>query len=195
MQTGAQKCGVTVFNGDLDQLRQTKWKLKGCEVPVVESYTYLGMELHYDLDLNKTAKAVTSKARKAMMVLKPSLVNRSIPVAIKVLMVKTLVYPIAAMGGELLGMNQGYAKDGQKLINQALIWIMSGDRAGRGVLTLPTLEVELGVVPLHVETAARRTRALAKYKTLNTWIATLVSNPMKARKKTWVTGTTLWLSR
>ena len=195
MQVGAPKCGVTVFNGDLDQLRGQRWTLQGESVPVVESYTYLGIELNDRMDLRATSEAITARTRKALWAIKPALVNRSIPMETRALMLKALVLPIAAMGGELLGMNQQLANQRQKLLSQAVAWIYSGNRAGQGVLVAPAANLELEIPPLSAIMSGRRARAWVKFPTLRTWSGVLMSQPYRARQATWVSGTKRWLAR
>jgi len=86
----------------------------------VDSYTYLGIEIHNDLDLNKSAKAISKRTNRAIIALRLALINNSIPVSVKILMLKALIIPITVQGGELIGMNQAYAKFSQPLINMGL---------------------------------------------------------------------------
>ncbi len=196
MSVGARKCGVTVFGvGDTTSLRETRWTLQGQEVPVVESYTYLGVDMHHDLDLSKSAKAIHERVRKALMSLRPALVNSRIPVTVKACMIKSLIMPIATLGGELLGMNLVRAGRTQSLIHKGLGWVLRGDRAGRGAGAMATVGLELGIAPLHALQSGRRARAWTKYGTLRTWIATLTRKPFRNRKTTWVSGTSRWMKR
>jgi exonuclease III len=194
MSIGAKKCGVMVCGESTNSLNSS-WTLQGQEVPVVDSYTYLGIEIHNDLDLTKSAKAISVRVNKALMSLRPALVNSSIPVGVKVLMIKSLIMPIATLGGELLGMNQAHAKHSQSLINKGLQWILSGDRAGQGSMGMAAVGLELGIAPLSALLAGCRTRAWFKYRTLHTWVATLVKEIFKHRKISWTSGTSRWLKR
>src|SRR5690606_4429073 len=125
MSIGANKCGVTVFNGNLDLLRSEQWVLQGQVVPVVDSYTYLGVEVHSDWDLAKSAADVSSRARKALWALKPALENSMIPLAVKAMMIRSMDMPVAAYGGELLGMQATRVKSIQAIINQGLKWVLA----------------------------------------------------------------------
>ena len=200
MQIGAPKCGVTVFHSDVNQQRGQEWLLQGQPVPVVESYTYLGIELNHRMDLRATSAAITARTRKALWSIKPALTNRSIPFETRVLMLKALILPIASMGGELLGMKQQLANQRQQLVSQAVSWIYSGDRAGRGVMAVPAASLDLDLPPLSAIIfgaimSGRRARSWAKFPTLRTWSGILMSQPFRTRGSTWVSGTKRWLTR
>ena len=111
------------------------------------------------------------------MALRPALVNNSIPVSVKVLMLKALIIPVAVQGGELFGMNKAYAKFSQPLINMGLQWILRGGRAGQGNFGRAAVGLELKVAPLHTLLTRARVRAWVKCRTFRTWIATLISEP------------------
>jgi len=49
MEVGASKCGVTVFHGCIDKVRRRQWQLQGKDIPVVEEYRYLGIDLNCNL--------------------------------------------------------------------------------------------------------------------------------------------------
>jgi len=183
MSVGASKCGVMVFDHDQAQGSQGQWSLQGQEVPVVDSYTYLGIEVFNDWDLTKSAAAITNRTRKALWSLRPALVNSHVPITVKALMLKALVLPVAALGGELLGMNKARAKSSQTLIDLGLKWILKGDRAGNAA-GMAALGAELDIAPLHALLSGRRARAWVKFGTLQTWVATLVSSPFRHRKDT-----------
>jgi len=74
-------------------------------VLIVDLYTYLGIEIHNNLDLNKSTKAISKRTNRAIMALRPALINNSIPVSIKILMLKALIIPIAVQGGKLIRIN------------------------------------------------------------------------------------------
>ena len=130
----------------------------------------------------KSASAITQRTRKAIFSLKPALTNSAIPVAVKALMLKALVLPIATLGGELLGMEMARAKPSQSVISMGLQWILKGDRAGRESTRMASLGLELDIAPLHALLCARRMRAWHKFRTLRTWIATLMCEPFRNRK-------------
>src|SRR5882672_11608693 len=94
MSIRVNKCRIMVFGEDFNPHSNTNWTLQGQEVLIVNSYTYLGIEIHNDLDLNKSAKAISKRTNRAIIVLRLALVNNSIPVSIKILMLKVLIIPI-----------------------------------------------------------------------------------------------------
>src|SRR5437899_3080747 len=95
MRFGVSKCGITVFNHDIETLRERNWILNDELVPVVDRYTYLGIEVHSSLDINEVVKVRKAKALKALMAMQPFLMTRSIPMVIRARVLRTLVYPVA----------------------------------------------------------------------------------------------------
>ena len=55
------------------------------------------------------------------------------------------------------------------------------------------LGMEYGIPPIEAMVAAARTRARKKFPTRRTVIADLIANPPATRKRTWVSGTNMWL--
>ena len=117
MSIGAPKCGVTVFYGDINTLKGGQWVLQGQAIPVVETYTYLGIEVNTNWDLTKSVTSSTKKAQRALWSLRPTLASPQIPLDVKALIIRSLIVPVAAYGGELFGMQRVRAKGSQKLID------------------------------------------------------------------------------
>jgi exonuclease III len=195
MSVGAAKCGVTVFYGDVSAIERDQWMLQGQAIPVVESYTYLGIDVYSDWDLVKTAAKRSESARRALWALRPALGNSMIPLDVKILMIKALVAPVASFGGELLGMYKDRARLGQKILDQGLKWALAGTISKGTVVAAAALRAEFSLAPLHAAMSARRTRAWVKARSLKTWLSILVDHPLRHRKTTWVSGTSRWLKR
>src|SRR5262249_7031099 len=63
------------------------------------------------------------------------------------------------------------------------------------VVAAAALRAEVDLPSLYATVSGSRARAWVKYRSLKTWISILVNNPFRARKCTWVTGTSRWLKR
>ena len=195
MSIGATKCGLTVFNGDLSEVRREEWKIQGQNIPVVDKYTYLGLEVRNDWDLSEIAAERAERARRALSALLPALSNSLIPLNVKAMMFKSLVVPVASYGGELLGMQRERVRKAQSVLDKGLKWILAGAVSKGTIVAAAALRAELGLPSLYAIVSGRRARAWVKYRSLKTWISILVNNPYRKRKATWVTGTSRWLKR
>ena len=67
---------------------------------------------------------------------------------------------------------------------------MSGDSHAT---SMATLHRAYDMVPIASRAAYQRARAYRKYRSLRTWIATLILNPPKSQQKTWTSGSQTWL--
>lgn len=195
MSVGHGKCGVMVFGNTEHDKEHSVWTLDGAEIPLVDHYTYLGLTFDRDLSLDTMNDAATARLSKATHSLRPALTNSSIPLAVKVLMIKSLILPIAAWGGELLGMHKVRAHPTQKLVHQAIRWALYGDRAGKGRAAMSTLSWDLGIPPVHAIRSSYRTRAYHKFSSVKTWAAILSQHPFRHPRDTWLSGTRRWLTK
>ena len=195
MSFGISKCGVFVVNGDMMALRHANLKLNGEMVPVVEAYTYLGVDLHFSLDLDMMVAERAVKLEHAAKSLEGMLRSRQIPLAAKIIMVRHCLLPIAAYGGELWGMQQERSRKLQAIINRSLRTMLN---AGKKRGHPSVLSVELGIPSVHSMAMGARARALLKFPSLPTWIRPLmaVKYPKPwGRCESWVTGGLRWLKR
>ncbi len=189
MKPNAKKCGVMVL---LDGNRHARakgesWMLGGDHVPVVDAYKYLGIMLSAELDLKVAIDHRAAQAQKALQMNRSLLQDRSIPLMVRVLALKTLIYPSLVHGGELTGLrDQTLYRPLQRLLKQGLSWVMQG--GGKATLAGGAVMREFGLAPIVAQLAAAKARALSKYPTLHTWAAKLTSSAPLTQKRTWVTG-------
>jgi len=215
MELGIAKCGVICWSKDEEIRKQhgeTTYMAGSAEIPKVNRYKYLGIwvderlvESRGDRDNRSDtlereyAKAQAAKGYKALYAMKPFLIDRHVPTLLKVHAVKNLVMSKMLYGAEWLGYLTVNAGPMEKVLQKAVKWIVGyNDVGGEGIDTF-TLCYELGLPTIEEEVHARRTRLVAKLQRsdygLKTWLATLWQEPMAGGgKKTWVTGSTSWLS-
>jgi hypothetical protein len=162
-------------------------------VPTVKNYKYLGISL--DTRLGDPRKIVPeqrsmelefafSQAAKGMRVihaLRPFLTDRFCPIAIKVMMVRNLVYSKMLYGAELIGFQAVHAEPMQRVINIAAKWIMGMQHRNTQVDAF-TLCYELGLPPVHQELSALRACLAFKLRAhtdggLNSWLQKLYDSP------------------
>lgn len=193
MAVGIQKCGVMAVGGKGPPLdgRATTWVINGETVPVVETYKYLGVDITPSLDLARMMKGRKDSTRKLLTTVRGFLRSKNIPMPMKMSVMRGVVMPRLLFGAEVYGMNMTITDRMQTLVNRALRKVV-GLPAGACVSSV-ALWRETGVPPLAATTAGRRARAYQKSTKLQTWVRKLVDNPLRNRKRTWLSGTATWM--
>jgi exonuclease III len=186
------KCGVMSIGGDEAELRGAELSLQGEQLPLVDTYVYLGVPFNSNLDLRQIATVRAAKAKASVKALSGLLRSASIPLAIKINIVKSCIVSRATYGGELLGMQLQRAAPIQKVLDEALRSVL---QLGKTVGNSVAMSREFGVPSADAAMAAARTRAFHKFASLPTWIGRLIAKPLGANHETWVTGTRRWLWR
>jgi hypothetical protein len=175
--------------------------LAGEQVPTVDRYKYLGMWLTEDFakieternDLKSHIKDRRSKANALLNKTRPFLRTRTIPIHLRLRVLKSQLYPILTYGAEWMGMHaQGILQGLRSPLSKALKWII-GYKASNKVCQAAVLCRELNIPFPEAVLARARTRAFFKWKHSKTQISDLLNNPHKSRTKSWVTHTPYYL--
>jgi hypothetical protein len=202
MQIGAGKCGVMAFGHESDGgpeeamqiANDREWMLQGQRINVVSQYTYLGLEFTPELNLAKMSEARYGKGLKAYASLLPLLRNQTIPVPIRVRVLKAMLQPTLSYGGELFGLRMENVAKHQQVLSRAMRLIM-GFGAHSHLVSESVLWAELDVAPFVAVVNCLRIRAHKKYPDARTVIGPLCKVPFKCKRSTWVTGTRRWVRR
>lgn len=194
MKINVRKCGIISFPPRSGNIPQHNFEgdpitIGTEEVPRVEMYTYLGVQIAKDLGREAMISNNVAKGRKALNSLTKFLGRKLYPSHLKVLLVKARLIPILTYGGEIWGMNTQIASKAQKVCDDALRMIVRGGKS----TGLKRLRDELGIATIASIAATRRLRALTKFETLRTWIAILLANTAPSRFDTWITGGKRWM--
>ena len=197
MTIGVSKCGVMGVGEDSQRKLERspqRWKLGGHAIPIVEQYTYLGINIHYQMQRHKMIASRLIKGHRVVLLVSPFLRCTSIPMNMRLAVVKTVVLPTLLYGAEVYGMNKAITSKMQGFLNQALRQVAGLGR--NNPVSNVALWRELNVPPICASAASRRARALQKCRTeLKTWVSVMAKSPMPDRKWTWVSGTFRWLNR
>ena len=214
MELGIAKCGVICWSKDEEIQKRHKeatYMAGNAEIPKVEKYKYLGIWVDERLiesrgdRVNRTntlerdhAKEQAKKGLKALYAMKPFLIDKHIPMLLKTHAVRNLIMSKMLYGAEWIGYLTANAAPMEKVIHKAICW-MIGQKSTENEVDTLTMCFELGIPTIEEEIHARRTRLVAKLQRpdggLKTWLASLWQEPYGAvGKKTWVTGSTSWLS-
>ena len=191
MAFGLGKCGIMgVGEGAMDSVRGKAggFLLNGGVVPIVDSYTYLGLVFDPNISLEVMVQARADVARKTLQSIRPALGCHDIPLGIKAdTMIKTLLLPKLTYGGELWGMQQRRVVPAQRVLDEGLR-TLARLRPGSAATSGVALGYDLGVPTVLAMANRSKTRALVKFPHLSTVISTLIQEVPKQRKRTWVTG-------
>lgn len=195
MTVGIQKCGIMVVGGDQARLirKPERWKLGVQTIPIVEEYTYLGINFHRDLLTSSMMRGRLGGARELVRKMAPFMLHASIPAPMKVAVIKAIVHPRLMFGAEVYGMNKRITRAMQKYLNQ--ICKMAIGVRGSSPISNVALWRELDMPPVCASAAARRARAIQKSYQLSTFITRVVRTPFKNQCKTWLTGGIWWMKR
>jgi hypothetical protein len=204
MEVGIKKCGIMEFEGHAEdgtwqpsQLPnaavQARLQLCRQPVPLVETYSYLGIEITKALSYRELIQPRLDSGRKTVHSLASFLACPIIPMSSRWLVVQVVVLPRLLYGAEIYGMCRELTEAMQRHLNFALRCVL-GIPAWKSMSSF-LLWKEMRMKPICAIAAGRRARAYAKCFDLKTWVNNLVVAPLRIRKWTWVTGTTRWIGR
>ena len=196
MEFGIKKCGIMGIGGKaMTNIRNCDpILLNNQQIPIVDSYKYLGVQITYDLDLNVISLQRAEKGRRALAAIRPVLAKLDIPIKFKVIMIKTLLLPVLTYGAELWGMSSTRCEPQQRVLNSAMKAVIRSSKYSKAASVHCLLE-EFELNPINSIAAALRARAYIKFPTLKTTIATLCNHKQPSSvKRSWLSGTKMWIS-
>jgi exonuclease III len=204
MEVGIHKCGLMEFEGYLEDgtfmesvlpTDGTAVPLLLCRqpVPIVETYSYLGIEITKSLSYQDLIRPRLESGRKTVHSLSAFLSCPFIPMSSRWLIVQVVVLPRLLYGAEIYGMNRELTDAMQQHLNYALRCVLGIPRWKH--MSSYLLWQEMRMKPICAIAAGRRARAYSKSLGLKTWVTHLVNQPLRIRKWTWVSGTTRWIGR
>jgi hypothetical protein len=185
---------VKQANGEQNWMMQKPPTINGLQVPVVTEYTYLGVVITRELDFGAMVKGRCKRAERVMYMVLPLLRAQSVPLALRVSVLRTVVLSTLLYGSEIWGMDEARCSEAQTIVNQALRAIMGCKRRD---MTQPVAAMwrELDVPPVCALAAARRARAIHKFPRLKTWIGVLGQYDHKNKKRAWIAQSRTWLKK
>lgn len=121
VEFGVSKCGVLGLHmPEGATLTTCSFQLGGKVVPVVDSYVYLGVTITSSFDLSVWVKEKYLAGLRAFHALQPLLRTPSIPIHLRVVLLRTMVESRLKYGGEILGMNQRLTQALQSVMDMCL---------------------------------------------------------------------------
>jgi exonuclease III len=170
---------------------ESRFKIQGGTIPVVDAYEYLGLTLTSELDRDAIIRARLSKQTKTIFSLKPFFTNKMLPLSMRVNVLRSVVLPRLLYGAEIYGMCRFATNLAQSRLNIAMRMIVGVNAVSA---SLP-LWMELGIRPICAIAAGRRARALLKCRMLRSWVQDLERLPFISRRWTWLNGAISWMHR
>ena len=197
MEVGIGKCGLMEFPASALDTRLADLaepiQLQGQEVPLVEEYTYLGLQITPPLAIEDLTAPRLESGRKTVQSILPFLSCRALPLSDRWIVLQAVVLARLLYGAEVYGMRRHMTDAMQRQYSTALRGLLGAQR-WRGLPSVP-LWSELRSKPICALAAGRRARAYAKCLTLKTWVRRLAESPMKSRSHTWISGILRWMPR
>lgn len=197
MRFGVKKCGIMGFGADaIEAVRDMadQWLLDGQIIPVVSEYTYLGVPIRSPIDLEAIVEDRAQKGRRCLQGIRPVLACVSIPLNIRIRLVKALLVPVLTYASELWGCNAQRAQPCQTVLSEAVRYLIRL-RPKTTITSFAALSLEFNIPSIHAMASSARVRAFIKFPTLSTVIGKLLQFPIRARQRTWGSSTSIWLKR
>lgn len=201
MAVGISKCGILEFPSDDEDPELTESHperptlLIGNQlVPIVTEYKYLGLRLTVELDRDSLISGRLAKAKKTANSVLSFLRCGTIPIPLRLTVIRAVVLPRCLYGAEVFGMNRALTTGLQTLLDKLLRGVL-GLFGGKHWVPSAPMWHELRVVPVCAITAARRARAYLKCFQLHTTVGRIIQQPMQSRRWTWSNGIPRWINR
>ena len=147
-----------------------------------------------DLDFKAVVSGRCKRAEKAVYTVLPLLRAQSVPLALRVSVLRTVVLSTLLCGSEIRGVSDILCKPAQVTVNQAPRAV-TGHKGGDTAQPCAAVWRELGVPPVCATAAARRARAIRKFPGLKTRIGTLGQYNRRNQRQAWMARSRVWLKK
>jgi hypothetical protein len=191
MEVGIKKCGVMEFEGHdatgrtlasvlPNEELQATMQLCNQAVPLVETYTYLGIKITKSLRYQDLLSPCLESGRKTVHSLQSFLSCPIIPMSSRWIIIQVVVLPWLLYGAEIYGMCCALTNAMQCHLNYALRCVL-GIPQWRSMSSF-LLWKEMRMKPICAIAAGRRARPYSKGLKLKIWVHSLVTHPLRVRK-------------
>lgn len=190
MEINPSKCGIIVVSEN-DNIEHNDPIIYDMDIiPMVEEYTYLGIQINKDLNLDTMARHRLSKGRETLEIMRKTLSNDTVPLEYKRMLISSILVPRMNFGSEIFGMSLKRSDPMKRILDNAIKCIIKKSNYCR----LRAYN-ELDILPIYVQGAVSRTRGMHKWNNSRGLIKELLAtNAMfKSRKRTWIKEANRWL--
>ena len=187
------KCGVMSIERSVkdSSLTPRNLTLQGEAVPIVDEYRFLGFPFNRRLDLSRCVANRVQHATRVVSMVTPFLSKSSASLLLKLDILHAVVVPNLSYGGEMLGMSESLVAPLDSILSKALCMLMKG----WGIPAAAPLRCDLDIHSIHATMSSMRARAVAKFPTLRSSIASVLASPFVNRSATWYSGACRWLKK
>ena len=168
-------------------------------IPKVTCYTYLGIPFDEDLSLKPILSNMYKKVNNSLYSLRNFLLNNSIPIGLKKIIIQSFVISKVLYYAPLLGSNKNRTSRVQSLLNTGMLWsINSLSRKNNSskdkktvkyernsYMSLYALSRDLKIPPLAGICAAQQIKCFIKWRKSNCIIKDLIRNIPKLSHYSW----------
>lgn len=190
MEFSHGKCGAMEFcnrDGFVLHNRADELLLGAKPIPVVQKYSYLGIPFtadesgwYPDVKIMVTHRVI--KGKNALGVYRHVLQNHTIPVYVKVLLLKQQIVSVLTYGCNIWAGSRERVQPVQRALDDAMKAALC-IHSRRNPTSSTTMLSELGIAPIHARASAEAARAYAKYHESETVIGILCRWPDRAQGK------------
>lgn len=193
-----KKSAILPFGKNARQLPEKTLKrlaaltLGGKPVPLVKTYSYLGLPVTSIPNLSTIREHCLGRATAAFNAVRHLLGRRSLPTMTRVLIFNNVVVNSAMFGAELWGGVQSSCKAFDKIWRQGLNLCFGADAESIGT-PVHAMAIDAGIPPFAVTTTIARLRLFDKLRDgkADNWLHLLINQPPKsgAKANSWVMKT------
>jgi exonuclease III len=208
MKFGLTKCAVMVVRprGDGETLRKERAiQLCGEDIPWADKYEYLGLMFNDKLDIKIMLEERVKRLHGRTLPALTKLIGTAcIPLAVKVLAIKSLLIPALTYGGELFGAFMSPSKrdrpvmvmELEKILDEALIMVSKGSwtPSSKILSSVKLLRREWKIPSVEAVWAGQMARATLKFRYSKGWVAELYRDP-PANDKSWLKASKRYLKK
>lgn len=181
MQVGHDKCGLMVplpeFQHLQDQAKEAsaQFVCQGQPIPVVDQYTYLGIQIDLNLSTETMRKGRREAGEQALRAMTPLLANARVPLGLKSMCIKGMLLPTLTYGAEIWG--TGPPEDHTEvhtIYSDAMQLAIVGTRKAKATYRRDLATIELGLPSIQATITTAPMRAVMKWTQSKTWIQDLL---------------------
>lgn len=163
LEFGVSKCGVLHPRDSDGALKPAAnipvFQMQGEAVPLVASYTYLGIPFRHDLDWSEAIATRVAAANKALARVRPILLQGGLSVATKLAIVRAFVTSTALYASEFWCTGLTSMRPVAAVVNRALQLALRAPRR----CPMLAMYAEVGMLPLHLQALRRRIACFQKW--------------------------------
>jgi exonuclease III len=180
------KCNALIINScDNEEDVECYFHMDGNPINIVSSVEYLGITINEKLDCTDLCMNRAKKCKNIVNMMTPFLTNKSIPLNLKVKVIKSIVIPSVTYGSEIFGMSEVACKPIQTQVDRACKLAALG-KASSKTTSAAVVRCELGITPIYAIATTARVRLFRKIPSMRTWVKLLAAHPAPTTRGTWI---------